>query len=447
MDRLCCGIDIGTTNVKVVLVDGEGRTVFTRATPTLRLPDGDAVATDAMALVRLLETMIVEGWRAAGGGRSLAAISTAGVGEDGFGVTTDIAPTGLSLPWFDGRAEAEAAELAVAFAGDERAGIAVRPDRTIAKWLWLARHRPAELREARWWIALTDFPLACWSGQAFMSLSLAARTACCDVFARQWLDERLAAACAPELPPLLPAGAVVGGVRAGTLRDSGAADATTLLVAGGHDHPIASAALKRLDAKARVDSLGTANLAYGETQAAIAVQPHGLLAFSPPPKGGAGMACLGVVEFAAMLARRGCDEQVLRKALAAMRFPGSPEQDSGSDQSDPMARVRRVAEDAAMTSRAMFDAMTGIGVPQGPIFMTGGWSRSRALAQLRASVFGVPVQVVGDVELVATSAAWIAVEAVAGAPPPASSDIERATVEPVRDWVPIYERRWQNLPH
>ncbi|HMQ58237.1 MAG TPA: hypothetical protein PKE65_06790, partial [Rhizobiaceae bacterium] len=62
-------------------------------------------------------------------------------------------------------------------------------------------------------------------------------------------------------------------------------------------------------------------------------------------------------------------------------------------------------------------------------------------------VFGAPVQVVGDVELVATSAAWIAVEAVAGAPPPASSDIERATVEPVRDWVPIYERRWQNLPH
>ena len=48
-----------------------------------------------------------------------------------------------------------------------------------------------------------------------MSASLAARTACYDVFERRWLGEILDRVHAPPLPDLLGAGTVVGRVRRG----------------------------------------------------------------------------------------------------------------------------------------------------------------------------------------------------------------------------------------
>ena len=96
-----------------------------------------------------------------------------------------------------------------------------------------------------------------------MSATLAPRTACYDVYARRWIEPLLEAAGAPPLPPLRLAGTPVGTMRAGALIESGAASAGTLLVAGGHDHPIAASTIRRLAPSARVDSMGTANLVYG----------------------------------------------------------------------------------------------------------------------------------------------------------------------------------------
>lgn len=265
MARLSCGVDLGSTNVKVALVDEGGRTVWTRSVSTPRRRDGDGVATDLLGLVDLVETMVIAGWREHGGSQPLHAIAAAGVGEDGIGVRADLAPTDLALPWFDNRAAREAAELQGGSGFAARAGLAIDPSRTAAKWLWLSRHRPAALAGAAWWIALTDYPAVAWTGRPFMSETLAARTACYDVYARRWIEPLLAAAGVPTLPPVVPAGHVVGGVAKGPLLASGAASASTAVVAGGHDHLIAAAAIRRLHPDAFVDSLGTANLAYGET--------------------------------------------------------------------------------------------------------------------------------------------------------------------------------------
>jgi xylulokinase len=63
MSALSCGVDIGSTNVKVTLVDECGHAVWTKAVPTPRVPDNGGVATDALALVAMIEEMIVTGWR------------------------------------------------------------------------------------------------------------------------------------------------------------------------------------------------------------------------------------------------------------------------------------------------------------------------------------------------------------------------------------------------
>lgn len=439
MASLTCGIDIGSTNVKVVLVDELGRAVHTRSVPTPRVPDGIGPTTDAAALVSLLESMIIAGWREAGQGTPLLAIAAAGVGEDGLGVDADLRPTGLSLPWFDNRAAAEAAELRCSPAETPRAGIVVGPDRTAAKWLWLQRRRPDELRSARQWVALTDFPAVWWSGTPFMSGTLAPRTACYDVYARCWITPLLEAAGAPPLPELGIAGRPVGTMRAGPMIESGAASAGTLLVAGGHDHPIAASAIRRLAPSARVDSMGTANLVYGEAAGLAEPRFDPFMAFSTPPSGAPGVACLGVMELSAALEAVRGDETLFRRLLDAPRLPGEPMSGAAHSDGESEIAIRRTLERATLHARRLFTAMDAAGAPFGPIFSTGGWARSRAFLELRASVFGQPIQVIDEPELTAVGAALLAFEAAHGTTPALEATRGISTVDPVAAWVPAYE--------
>src|SRR5690349_684472 len=111
MPGLDCGIDIGSTNLKVVLVDAEGRIAYSRSLPSPRVPDEMGPVTDATALIAQLEGLIIEGWTAAGEGQALRSIAVAGIGEDGIGVGEDLVPTGHAIPWFDRRATKEADAL------------------------------------------------------------------------------------------------------------------------------------------------------------------------------------------------------------------------------------------------------------------------------------------------------------------------------------------------
>ena len=252
---LVCGIDIGTTNLKVALFDEFNHLVWLRSEPTPRARDGFGLVTDAADLVRLIEQMVIGGWKEVGQSRPIVAISSAGVGEDGLYVDAALDPLGPAIPWFDPRATSDADELASGTAATPRAGIAIDPTRSAAKWLWSARNVPEQVAAASNWLSLTDYPLAKWSGTPFISDTLAARTACFDPVAREWIASLLAASHAPVLPKVVSAGTVVGTVLSSELINSGAANARTLLVAAGHDHPVAAHAIHQLAGEARVDLL------------------------------------------------------------------------------------------------------------------------------------------------------------------------------------------------
>ena len=407
MSALSCGVDLGSTNVKVTLVDEGGHAVWTKAVSTPRLPDEGGVATDALGLVAMIEEMIITGWRLHGRSLPLRAIAAAGVGEDGVGVRADLTPTGLALPWFDERAGTQANELQRTSRYAAQAGLAIDYSRTAAKWRWLRQNRPADLLPAAFWVALTDYPAVAWTGRAFMSETLAARTACYDVYERRWIEPLLTAAGAPTLPPVMPAGAVLGGVRKGPLRESGAASTETVVTAGGHDHPIAAATIRRLHPDALVDSMGTANLVYGETTEVAEPRLDPYLAFSVPPMGNAGLSCLGVFELAAAIQPLRRPTDLVQRLLASDRIPGNPRDrpmpipGSGelfvrSDDEPTETEVRTAFEAATFYARRMFEAILAAGAKPAPIFATGGWARSRAFVELRASIFGQPVTVVNE---------------------------------------------------
>lgn len=441
-----CGIDIGSTNLKVVLVD-EGRAIYVRSVPTPREHDEFGTVTNAVALVFLLEDMIIEGWKQCGGGKPLRSITTAGVGEDGLGMRSDLSPAGPSIPWFDRRAENEAAELRLFGDFSDRTGIPIASDRTVAKWAWLRRHRPVELDESENWIALTDYPAVWWSGQPFMSVSLAPRTACFDVISRSWEGRLLEAVGAPPLPMILDAGSALGGVRGGRLRESGAASSRTTVTAGGHDHPIAASVFRRLDPTGLIDSLGTANLMYGELSEGTLLPKQDDLAFSIPPAGERHLACLGVVELSSALSSALQQGNAFWSLLAHPTLPGKPpDTPEQLRETGPNPRsLRRNLERATLTAKQRLSAMREAGVPSGKIYTSGGWSRWQSFTELRASIFGQPVHVVGDLELTAMGAALFGAQATAGTndSPLRAADIK--TIDPVADWAPLYDRLFSQL--
>jgi xylulokinase len=451
--RLVCGVDVGSSNAKVILVDEQANTVWTKAIPVPRIMQDGSPVTDASALVATLEQMIIDGWHAVGAGVPLKAIAITGVGEDGVPVSDDLRPLDLAIPWFDRRAESEAAELRELVGENARGGVAIDFSRTAAKWRWLRGHRPLVSRHAHQWLALTDYAAAWWTQTPFMSETLAARTACYDVFDRCWMPDVLDLSGAPPLPRVVAAGTVIGPVAVGPLLECGAASRATLVVAGGHDHPVAASVVRRLNEHALVDSLGTANLMYDEVSG-IPPRTDPYLAFSVPALGSPGVACLGVFEFSASLQSfRTMDSGIaLRTFLASGSAPGEPGAPGDIDRAldrtlsrdteaaPSFAQIRPTLEASCLYARRMLEAIRQVGAAATPIYAVGGWARSDALLQLRASVFGEPVAAVDENELTALGAALIASDAttdIAGREP-----FSRNTrvVDPRPDWQAAYER-------
>ena len=401
---IVCGLDIGSTNLKVVLADEAGRTLWVKSVPTPHVNDGLGTTTDATVLMELLEDLVIEGWRDVGGGKPLAAISSAGVGEDGVCAGDNMQSLGLVIAWHDKRALAEVARFRERFNFTR-----VDFHSTAGKWMWMRQHRAAEIGTARHWIALADYPAALWCGQPFISETLAARTGCYDLVNRRWSAEALAFAGAPPLPRALKTGEVAGMAGSGRLREAGVVSSNTLIVVGGHDHPIASSAILRLNGEARIDSLGTANAIYGETRAHHPMIDESLET-TIPAMCGPGLAVVGVTEFTLTLEKHFSREAV-RALLALPRLPGAPDP-QGDDEA---SRVRRVLEQMALRGRNFLRCFDRAGVPRGTIYATGGWARSTALMELRASAFREPITVVDEPELVGLGAALLALEAATGA--------------------------------
>jgi xylulokinase len=415
MSDLFCGIDIGTTNLKVLLLDATGKTLWVKSIPSPHLHDGVGIVTDARQLVALAEALIIEGWSAVGHGRVIAAISSGGIGEDGVGVDAALKPLGHAIQWNDRRGESYAQVLAQTEQARIYPTILLDFSSSAGKWAWLRQHKPQELSAAKFWLTMTDYPLAVWAKTEFMSATLAPRTGCYDVFTRSWISAFLTHVNAPPLPPLIEAGDVVGTMQPGTLIDVGAAHSNTLLVAGGHDHPVAASAIRRILKDARIDSMGTANATYGETSTLLPDHAMQGLYVTLPISGAKAVAVIGMTEFSVTLAKHVADVAVLYKSL----------QQGGTIP----AAILPIFTDLAQQTKHFWAAMTRAGVLPSPIYATGGWARSAALMQLRANIFGEPITVVDEPELVALGAALFAAQG-AGNVPRFSASQHSHVVEP-----------------
>jgi xylulokinase len=199
------GVDIGTSAVKIVLVDDDETVVAdaelplhpTRPAPLWSEDDPDAWW---QALSDGLDKLAAEAPRAMSGVR---AIGLSGQMHSLVALDAEDRPVRPAILWNDGRSHAEAAELAaLGLDLQRRTGVLPMPGFTGPKLLWLARNEPGAFARTHSILLAKDYVRLKLSGERATDVSDAAGTWLLDQYRRAWCDDAVAACGAT--PGLLP---------------------------------------------------------------------------------------------------------------------------------------------------------------------------------------------------------------------------------------------------
>jgi xylulokinase len=428
--HVVCGVDIGSTNTKVIALDPRGVVVARRRRTTPRAAAGAPV--DALGLLVEIEQMILE---ICSDTYLVTAVCVAGVGEDGVLVDEGLTAITPALAWFDPRRVEVLAALMPSLddypypcVGDDAA-------RSLVGWRWAVEQPGAERAHA--WLALTDYAASVWSGTTFMSDTLAARTAAWDGRTRTWIADRVAASLgsAELLPPVRKAGDVVGAFVSSHLSIAGVIAPDAVVVAGGHDHPIGGWGVHRMDPNSLLDSMGTAEVVVAQSPSPDV--EHSYHIDVAPGIRSAGTTVLSVEELARNVEWASRDAEVKRELDAIIAGDRQPDEylskpvflpgSRGGGRPHSTADAPRAAISRAS---AVLGALARIGeraqlavsahLPGQPrVYAAGGWSRSRGWVNAKTASTGRETTVIPESQVTATGAALLAANAIGWDPSPA----------------------------
>lgn len=467
------GIDIGTSAVKAVLVDGDDRVLaeesealdVTRPRPLWSEQDPDAWWRAAVTVLDRL---------AAAQPRAMSGVDALGLSGQMLGVTlVDATDHALrpALLWNDGRASAECLLLEARvprFA--ERTGCRAMPGFSAPKLLWLARHEPQSLRAARRVLLPKDYVRLHLIGEAVSDDADASATLLMDTHGGVFAPD-IAKACeigVELLPRLVASGEPSGCLRPALARRFGMRDGVT--VAGGAgDNMCAAVGAGCLDRGDACISLGTSavylvvndrfvpSLGHGLHTHRHAVRAHFVQQGCVLTAAGAlTWLCrlLGVTDVADLIARietadpDPADVPVFTPYLTGERTPHD----------DPFATAaltgmrmetgalelgRAVLDGVALAIADCQDALRDSGASIEQVLLIGGGARSRLWAQIIATTTGRGLRVPARASIgPALGAARLARQCIGGpliAAKDRPGDDER--IEPRAVWVDAYRRK------
>jgi sugar (pentulose or hexulose) kinase len=409
MDPLLVGLDVGTTTSKAVVFTVEGRPVGEGkgVTPWVTTPYGAEM--DAVELLASAREALRQALAEAPAGPVLA-VGVTSMGESGVLLNSHGVPLAPIIAWHDTRDGAEVSDLTATLGADRFAGhtgLPLRGQWSLTKHRWLLAHHP-RTKEAVRRLNIAEWVVRGLGGEESAEQSLASRTGWLELSTRRWWSEALEWSGAPEslMPELVTAGTPLGRISAevGIPRLTDA-----VLTVAGHDHQAASVGADASGPGDELDSCGTA-------EALVRTVPAGLV-------GTAAVAALangGITTGWHVLADRWCLLGGTQGGLALQRVlallgqtsAGLGELDraalardvhpltvSGVDADElrisgitngvgPADLWRAALEAVTAQAEQIHSAMSAVVGSHRALVVTGGWSRSQALLEVKRRVLG-----------------------------------------------------------
>jgi len=266
---LYLGIDIGTSSVKTVLIDGEQRVVGEASSPleVLRPHPGwsEQNPADWIAAVEANFDKLKQTSAAA-----LAAARAIGLSGQMHGATLidrDGNSLRPSILWNDGRSAEEARRLDADPRFHEITGNLVFPGFTAPKLLWVKANEPENFATTDKVLLPKDYVRFWLTGEAVSEMSDASGTSWLDVGARKWSETLLAATDMEErqMPRLVEGTEVSGTLRPDLARRWGI-EGEVVVAGGGGDNASAACGLGITHPGAAFVSLGTSGVVFAATE-------------------------------------------------------------------------------------------------------------------------------------------------------------------------------------
>jgi xylulokinase len=258
---LLLGLDVGSSRIKALVVDGEGRERQLAAAASPFATTAEGVEAGVGELLKAVRRAVKE----LGPDRErVAGVGVAGLAESGAPLDGDGRPLAPVIAWYDRRGEDVAERLRHRF-GDDLArsiGQEVRYVSSAAKLGWLLDHGVSGVSR---WLGVPELCLRDLTGTVATEWSLAARTGCLDVGRRAWVPEVAAiAGCdVAVFPEVLSAGTPMGRVTRSAAEEWGLPPGVPVTLAG-HDH-LAGVVGSGAEPSDLVNSVGTAETVVGRS--------------------------------------------------------------------------------------------------------------------------------------------------------------------------------------
>lgn len=446
-DALFLGLDLGTSSLKALLADAEGRVVALVSCPyALRRSHrgwAEQSPDDWWRAVRAA----LDGLRASGA--ALDRVAAIGLSGQMHGlVLVDAAgrPLGPCQTWADARCAAEAGEIADAIPSERLrtlAGSSANVSATAAKLLWTRRYQPEIFAAARTALLPKDELRLRLTGRLATDPSDASGTLLCDVARRAWSPEILAALALPRdlLPPIVESPTITGMLLAEVAEELGV-PAGIPVVAGGGDAECAAVGLGLVggaaDAGVALVTLGTAGQFFavtarpvfdptGRLQTLCHAVPdrwhvmHAILAgasaldWLAQALAGPGETPVAVEALLAEAAEEppGARGLIFLPHLHGVRLPDADPAAAGAfvglrPGHGRGALARAVVEGVAFDLRNGLDAARALGIRIDRIRLAGGAFRHPLWPRVLAGVFGLPAELGATEDASALGAALLA---------------------------------------
>ncbi len=236
------GVDLGTTSVKCVLFDQQGKVVASANKEyELLMPSTDVVEAKPetywnafkMCITKILQQPKVNSKEISGIGISSQGESFTYLGKNGK-------PLGNAIVWLDNRSKVEAGLIRDEFGVDEVYRVTgqndVSPTWTATKILWLKRNEPSLFKRIDKFLLLEDYLVYKLTGKFVTEHSIVCSSLLFDVSRRRWWSEILdfIGINEDQLPQLKPSGVPVSNVTSEAAAET-RLNTNTLVSTGAYD--------------------------------------------------------------------------------------------------------------------------------------------------------------------------------------------------------------------